>query len=336
MKNHILFLLCFSPVFSPLAFAAEAIQTYRIGWYPTDEATCQRDAEVIAQRFEVTTGMPVLTVGCERAFSWKLDIVIQYQAGAPLVPTSTFDESADRQGMYATKAECESNLQSEKAVFQEKTGLSPIVAFCFAQGTPGRENPRAFVLRMDGFGNPKLRPFVLAKIFYDIFEGSPADIARTVREALSANEHLSDLQVINDNSSGLSRVVVKYYAVRRQPIMLASPVSFETIQACNENRVFITNLFNEFGISGARAFCALEDYSDSSPLYLAGSVVGAYSLERVPRTFANRQQCQDALPELVSRYAASSEANLVKGFCSYERPNALSNYGFFAKVLVQN
>lgn len=315
---------------------ADGIQTYRIGWYSQNEAACEKDSAAIGTKFQTTTGFPILATSCERIFGGKLDVVIQYQADDPITPVSTFTEFNDAQGLYATRQECEANLANEKAIFEEATSLSALIAFCFAPRNPSPSNPHPFIMRIDGFGTPKLRPYSHSNLIYDASpDSSPAELTGTLNQAFATNKDIFHPVTLFDQTDGHSRILIKYYAPRRQSILTDLVASFENVKTCKIYLPMIQKLFEEFGIVGAHSFCLGERSSRTSPLYLVGSAAGAYTFERVPLTFKNRLQCETALPDLISRYATIYESNLVKGFCSYERAELFNNRGFFAKLLIQ-
>lgn len=315
---------------------ANPIQIYRLGQYSADAARCQEDAEKLGAKFQNITGLPLLDASCQQVFGQKFDLIIQYQADAAIAPVSTFVEFGGHQGFYTTSQECEANLLHEIPSFEQQTGLPVFVAFCFAQSPPNRENPHPFTARIDAFGSPKNRPFTLLKIVYDLPATAPIEITKTIQSALSANKNLIQPLVISDITEGYLRIYIRYFAVRRQPLIVDSLVSFESVTACNSSIQNIQNLFAEFGLGGAKLFCTKENlHSLISPAYLVGSVSGVYDLQRVPRTFQSRALCETSLADLVSRYAKIYDSSHVKGYCSYERLDLLSDHKFFAKVLIQ-
>lgn len=314
---------------------AGPVQTYRLSSYAIDSVRCQKDAESIAKHFETITQLSVLVSGCEPAFNSNLDLVIQYQADEAASLISTYEEFSSQQGIYATRQECEARLPTEKIIFETHTGLQALAAFCFAQGNLTQENPHPFVLRIDGFGPPKMRPFSMTKIIYDKPESPATEIRDAIAKSIASNPYVIDPVMMFDRTEGYSRVVVKYYALRKQPLVIDTFSSFENFKICQNYKQSIDNLLQEFGLTGARSFCAREEFSTVSKLYTTGSVSKAYLLERVPLAFPSRTQCENALSNLATKYAATYGSDFVKGFCSYERKELFSNHSFFAKLLIQ-
>ncbi len=119
--------------------------TYKLDWYPADDASCPAAAKEIGARFKEVTGLHVLSAGCQRSFSWKLDVVVQYQAPAPVKLVSTWGEYHSSQGTYQTRESCEADLESEKTLFSEQTLLPVVVAYCYAESSLASENRFPFV-----------------------------------------------------------------------------------------------------------------------------------------------------------------------------------------------
>jgi hypothetical protein len=318
------------------AIAQSSVHTYRVDWFQADDADCPSEAAAIASRFSAATGYPVLSAGCERPFSWKQDIVIKYQADAVARLVSTFHEFASDQGTYRDRETCEADLANEALLFEEKTGLPTVTAFCFPESSLADQNRFPFIARIDGFGTPARRPFVFDASIYAIPEFPREDLERIFAESLQQIAWVEEPRLRVDDVSSLPRVVVKYYATRERALTLDSIVSFEDIDVCHQKQANIEALLEEFGVTGLKSFCAREQFSDVAEHYYFGLTTGAYSIERAAGSFGGRAQCEAAIPNIIAQYAASTGSPLVKGFCSYERAEIWSNYSYFAKLFFAN
>lgn len=316
------------------ALAQSSTHTYRIDWFQADDANCPSEAAAIASKFAAATGYTVLSAGCERPFSWKQDVVIQYQADVAARLVSTHYEFASDQGTYPDKETCEADLPNEELLFEEKTGLPVVTSFCFPESSLSSDNLFPFIARIDGFGTPTLRPFVFDARIYAIPELAREGLEQIIGESLRQMSWIEEPRIRADYAGALPRIAVKYYSTRERALTLDSIVSFEDMDACHQRRASIDAILEEFGVMGARSLCAREQFSSVSVHYYFGLTTGAYSLERAAGSFSSRAQCEAALPATVSQYALASGSPLVKGFCSYERAEIWSNYAFFAKIFM--
>jgi hypothetical protein len=248
---------------------------------------------------------------------------------------STFDEFARGQGTYSDREACLADLPNEVRLFERKTGLSSVTAFCFSESSLSNDNLHPFIARVDGFGMPSLRPFVFDASIYAAPANSAQELEEIISESLAGMSSVEEPRLRVDYASALPRTVVKYYSTRERALALDTMVSFENINSCHQYQSDFDALLSEFGLIRGRSFCASERFSSVAHHYYFGLVAGAFSSERVPQSFMNRQLCESSLPNIVAQYTSSTGSSFVKGFCSYERTGIWSNYTYFAKVLIE-
>jgi len=313
---------------------AQNLHTYQLDWYPGDDASCSAAATEIGARFKEITGHHVLAAACQRTFSWKLDVVIQYQAPAPVKLVSTRSEFASSQGTFQTREACEAELENEKELFTLETGLHVVVAYCYPESSLSSENRFPFVSRVDGFGMPRVRPFVFTASLYQKPDFKADHLEDMIAASLEQIESVKNPRLRADFTGSLPRLVVKYYSTRQRALALESIASFERTELCESQRTIIDGLLSEFGVVGTASYCAREQFSEVTRHYYFGLVAGAFKTVIVPGTFANRSHCESALPGLLANYQAAFPAANVKVLCSFERPEIFGNHAFLAKVLV--
>ena len=316
--------------------SAQSTYLYRIDWFQAKDADCPAAASAIAANFTKATGFSVLSSGCERPFSWKQDVVIQYRAETPASLVSTYYEFAQEQGTYLNKETCEADLLNEKTLFEQKTGLPAVSAFCFPESSNNSENLFPFIARIDGFGTTTKRPFVFDAHIYATPESPRELLEQSIIDSLRQMPWIETPRIRVDYTGAIPRAVIKYYATKERGLTLDSIASFEKIDDCRQGQARFNTLLNEYGVVGAKSFCTQEQFSETAVLYYFGLTAGAYSQEKVPGSFLSRAQCEEALPNIIAQYTAATGSNLVKGFCSYEKLELLSNNAFIAKVLIAN
>lgn len=313
---------------------ASTIQSYSIRWVPMDEAHCQPFAATIAQEFARTTGLPILSVGCERVFTFTQTVVIQYEADLPARLVTTMDEIHSTQGTFPDKGSCESALPIEKRLFISNTGLDPVVAFCYPEGF-GDDNQYRYVARIDGFGTATQYPYVFAVNLYETPALSEAQLSQLIQGGLSQMSTVRDVRQRVDISPSQSRVAIKYYSTRRRNLTLDTMTGFESLAECQRRKPGIEALLTEFGMVGTRTFCAAERSSPNVTLYHFGLTAGAYRLEHAAGSYGTRAACENGISTAVAQFSQSLDAPHARGFCSYEKSDLLSAPRFYLKVLLE-
>jgi hypothetical protein len=333
--RHIFVGLIAASTFSCVAYS-QSTHTYRIGWYPLNDSECRTVAVDIGERFAAATGHQVLAAGCERPFSWKQDVVIQYFADAEANLVSTFGEFAtSAQGFYPTAQSCEADLQNEVALFENSTGIEAVTYFCYPETKQTRDNKYPYISRIDGFGFSEKKPFVFTASIYNQPTISAQNMETLFNDSLNLFSSLDSPRVKVDFSGSLPRVTIKYYSTRQRPLTLETVMSFESLAACESNRISTDQIFSSFGIEGLRSFCGRKEFLQSASLTYFGLVTGAYKVELIPGSFPSRSACEGAMSGIEARYAAATDSQHVKAICTFERPEIFSDEAYFVKVLVQ-
>jgi len=206
MKVKIL-LIIFCSLLSP-AFGDELFQ-YSIGSYPKNPALgCALTAQDIGKQFSAVTGKKVFRATCDAENRFGYDMTITYVAQASEPQMSTRQEAGGfggRLGVYRSREECESNLSQEIRWFEESTGLTRFLAYCYLESDLNLTPYAAYVT---GFGVAKLHPYRFEATVYGNVFSSP-DWARELSEiALRAGIQVKQVTIAHDGSN---KLVVRYY-----------------------------------------------------------------------------------------------------------------------------
>ena len=107
------------------AFAIPNLYEYHVNDYPTTKAACSEQAEAIAGRLAVQTGVTVLQSYCKREqYSENYEIVVIYEAKQKLLLVTNYDKYAfPSQAFYYSREACELALPDEVQAYQIHTGL---------------------------------------------------------------------------------------------------------------------------------------------------------------------------------------------------------------------
>jgi len=159
MKNILLaFLLPF--IYSSSAFAE--MFEHKFQEFPVKKEDCPNASVKIKEDFERVTKTQVVGVSCDIVSYSRIDIVVKYLADSQLKLVSLWKDRSDYERNYATFKSCEKDLKDQTVIFEARTGLKSVLGYCFVTYNNSDYSHLA-TMRIDAFGIPKERPFVLAK-----------------------------------------------------------------------------------------------------------------------------------------------------------------------------
>jgi hypothetical protein len=314
------------------AYAAQF--SYRAAHYPVTEEACPAAAEALGERFAEVTGASVTHASCEVTFSRTYDIVIHYGAEAQLPLVSTWYEWAQSQGRFAKRDECLAAIPSERQVFEAETGLRTVAAYCYPETSLLDQAPHPFVLRLDAFGRPPRRPFVLDRGIYGVPMRPVAAIAADVA-ASTAAAGLLHPKVLVDYTQSLHRLLLQYYAPRELPLDLEHEVSFATPAACAAGAAEVTRLYESVGVRVLSAFCVRREFSEPSELYTLNYVQAPHQLATFEGTYLNVSQCLADRERVLAIYRDERELDAVGAVCDQEEGSILTPDGVYLRVFIR-
>jgi hypothetical protein len=322
----ILLSLATSPLFS------ESTYTYRVAWFHAGDSDCQMAAKIVAKNFTQSTGHQVLSAGCEKPFPWKEDLVVHYRADSEAHLVSTFNEFSLEQGMYPDQISCETDLSREKLLFTEQTGLLVVTAFCFRKSTrPEVKFP--FISRIDGFGNPHLRPFVFDQTIHANSDTNRETLETMLVDSLDQVSSVESPRIRVELARDNTRITIKYYALRKQPLVFDVFSTSESLGFCQSQKGAIGDLMEQFGLLAPKSICTHEVSIDVANQYIFGFMAGPFSLNPAPGSYTTRADCEAAVPKIIDNFRSDSGSSQIEGFCSFEKAEIFSDYSYFVKVL---
>ncbi len=163
VKFKFLLTAFFLTVFSVSGWAIE-IFSYEISGFPRGEISCLSEAQNVADSLSKSNGVEVYKAVCVKEASRTYDFRIDYLAERPLNLVSTSGPQG-YQGMYEKREQCEADRSRQAQLFQERTGIKPIVAYCRPYSSLSGSGP--YDIKVDGFGSPKERPFIFNMTIFD-------------------------------------------------------------------------------------------------------------------------------------------------------------------------
>jgi hypothetical protein len=293
---------------------AETRYVYLVPDVPLVGAACDAAARDVAERFHLATATTIDGVACYAApGATTSNIRIHYLAAAELHPVSTdrqADELPPQIGRYAQRSECEASLRDETDAFTRLTGLAAVVAYC-RYDSYNTVSP--WNLRVEGFGNPALRPFradasflspppderALANAVRDLVATHGATV-RDVRAGAVATEHF---------------LAVFYYAPRAIPLVSKTLARVEDPTQCAEQTTLLRSAIEAFSGPRFYAFCGRTMNLEWRLETVAADAVVDSTAESEDE-FVAYKECMDERADAVQRYTAIAATPVFGGLCT--------------------
>lgn len=303
---------------------------YRVNRLTTSFERCEQYAPSIATSFTRTTGRTVISTSCEQIAVRIYDLVIVYDGDTRLNLVTTWDEWAQYQGTYADSSACQAAISDELEAFQTNTDLAPVVAYCYAESEVS-DDPHPWVLRVDGFGRPRLRPWVLDRNVYAAPYRALTDISQGV-ERSAANEGLVRPRALMDFTAGLYRFILRYYAEYEAPLSLVQWTSYASPQDCSQRSAELLSILKDLQVNVLESFCAHREFTGMTDFYLAPMVRGSYGRETLQTAYSTMTSCEADRARIVQAYRDQRRLDVVGAVCSYNEGSIFEPRGHFMLV----
>lgn len=295
--------------------ALAAMHSYKLPKVAATLEQCQQVEEWAVERFSRLAEAAVLSHGCERNPSRTYDLVIDYEKAieAPLV--STYDEYNLVHGLYATVESCQENIESDLVTFREATGIEPLIGYCF-KDRPS-DSIDQWELRIDGFGSPRLAPQHIAADFFDTIHGPVEQIAATLEQQLAESGAFAPKAKITADADR-SAIYVLYYARQRLPIVTYSDAKFLNMEACENQRAAMSDIFSKAGGNTLVYLCGSNRYTSRISLYSSGIVTQPLATELTSVNYESFSACEEKRAATEATWRNRANKNVVGSLCAIE------------------
>jgi len=309
--------------------------TWRITNYPSS-GSCHELVRTIATRFDAATGVRPLSARCTNIDTVTFDMEVVFEttnANIKLQSTSVRRDLIVNAAQYASAEVCNAALPAVTAKFRSKTGLEPLVSYCYAEESTDR-NP--WVARVDGFGNPDYKPYFSGGLLLEYPHSMTlADLRATLMTSLATRG--IDVQYVTIRSQGPmeGHITVMYYAR-------------EKFQLENIQHARLTSAAN-CGVALEQAIDALAS-SDNAPLttFCASSFIGGTyyimsmymndpTLDQVASAekFATWDECAAKHESIIATYRDQLGYKVTGGFCSLPEDSFMNGNEFRVQLMVE-
>jgi hypothetical protein len=254
MNQRIQFILGFAFLISALPALGANSYRYRVHM-PKSDLSCEKEAQLLGDRFKAATGLAVTEQKCVGTVTLNADgkaytlytLSITYTGDAPVYPytayfgeSATYDTPSNLVGTYSLFSDCLADLPGQLKQFEAQTGLIAVSAGC----EPGQMDIESnYVLKIEGFGDPKNRLFVL-------------DPKRNVQATPEWNDKLASIIPLKGGTIvKRNKEMVYYYASSVLPAREVSLAFFNKKEECLAQLDQAQKIFKNVGADVVYADC---------------------------------------------------------------------------------
>lgn len=265
----------------------------------TDLGSCQGFAEETARELTTQTGARVIDAGCKYdSYTFNgLDAVITYESPNRLLVTTT--STAGRTfsaAFFANKAECIEQLERQKELFTNATGLTPLAAYCMLDVT----HSALWSTRVDAIGQSDMKPEAAAITLWGTI-ANKEEVFANFDAAAGAYDLLMHESGIS--SDGLSQqLVIRFYATTPHNFEVYNDMKFQTMETCYLSAEKVDTILKT-AAKPVVSFCVRDGGSSSYTLFVAALVktlepTSVFSSRALPTTYSSLAPCETAVANI--------------------------------------
>ena len=315
----------FAIMLSLLAGSANAaIFTYTAEGFPKGTSACADEAAQIGTRM-AAQGVKVLRTACSEGPRAN-DLAVQYVATNRLQIETNVARGMVASGEFATLAGCEAQLDWERTLFTEQTGLNPFVSYCQVESDTFSSS---WIARVEALGLGARHVFSGTMLLFGSITAGK-DVADQVRRNL-IERGVAIANVSMHHESLAWYVVPRYYADSKIGFDNAE-ITMPTREYCAAHMIDVQNAFVAAGRKELGLACSVSMTPKASLniLQIAGDGLSAVmSIEN----WAKLEECEAALPQLVEQYNAVYEGAVVGAVCGLKTEDSASTSRFSVYLL---
>ena len=287
---------------------------YDVPGYPVAAASCNATAQDLGARFATATGLTVTRAACLASDAGRSRLHVDYQADAPatLVTTGLAASTLWNAASYATEAACNAALPNERALFGTRTGLTPLVAYCYDGGTSSGDE--TWVARIDAFGKATATPRIVgAYVFGSPIGYDSASFRSAVLGALR-KDGLAPRFATLRGMGGYTELTVGYYGGEDVRLTAGTYARFTTPEQCRGELAQLSPALSAAAQPALLSYCAtlFTGRIEAQALAFSDELTPATAVER----FADYASCARARDGLVTTYRDVYNRPVKGGLCT--------------------
>jgi hypothetical protein len=296
------------------ARAAASPFAYEVPDYPVATASCAAAARDLGARFAAATGLTVTRAACLSSTGTRSTLHIDYQADAKpsLATTGEAASTLWSAASYASETACTTALPAERAEFEQRTGLAPLVAYCLSDlAASGGDR---WIARVDAFGEAAAAPRIIGAYVF----GSPLGYtAATFRGAVLAalqSDGLAPRFATLRGMGGYTELTVGYYGGEDARMTAGTYARFDAEAPCRAEVAQLAPALGGATRPALLTYCAalFTGRIEAQALAFGDEMHPANAVER----FATYADCAASRDALVARYRDDYQRPVTGGLCT--------------------
>ncbi|MEZ4750606.1 MAG: hypothetical protein R3B54_08250 [Bdellovibrionota bacterium] len=311
------FLIGFGLLLSTLAAADTGVYAYKLEGFPKDNPNCHLAAIEVGKTFAAANpDVALKSAVCLGQTQYGYDIEVRYEAEGRVKLVSTiggYTPALSNRGRFKTREACEQKIAGDRERFEQTTGLSATFAFCYKETYEDRV---PFGLRIDGFGDAALTPFVSD---YPIFAVPETMGGEQYANTLTANlaEHgIQVFAIVSHSSLAMGSIAIHYYAEKRVFFYSEEYTKLTLTPQCEAQVPEAINALSLSANPPVLVYCARPGITGVSELTMVFANRPTFRSNQSVEEFKSYDECESTRPELLTFYKETLHRPVLGGFCT--------------------
>ena len=299
---------------SSSAFAT--IKNHELPQFTRTLHECETLKAGVLHRFQKIAGAEPLSAICFENPGRSFNLTIQYNHDSVINAISTYNQFGNPSGLFVTHEACVAALAAEQETFQKATGLEPVAAYCFSDYHQ-ETRVNAWTLRIDSFGEPRLKPFTFSRHFYDPIVSESANPEARFSEVLTAFGAVGIRTIVRRGPSS-SDLFLSYYASRELPFFIYDRGYFNGPNHLNPYLSEFSEIYARAGGQMAAEFALHSSYSDYWSIFAIGTVLEPLTSHASDIHFSSLESCESERAKTENNWRNTLGKNVVGSVCAIE------------------
>lgn len=310
MKN-LLSIFAFVIGFSSSAFAE--LFEHKFKEYPVKKEDCANITPKIKEDFEKATKTQVVGVSCDAVSYSRIDIVVKYLADSQLKLVSLWKDKGDYERSYSTFKSCEKDLKDQTAIFEIRTGLKSVLAYCFVTYSDS-DYSHVATMRIDAFGIPKEKPFVMVESLLGTVDEKLEVLEEEIRKGLDP-AIFHDARVVVSKDFATPKIYIRYYSKSEIPLALEEYGYFNDVEECKNQTLTLDDALAAVGSEVLYQVCAKKSWPFNAYLYNLHVASEPYSRDLFDVSYVDLKSCLDDRKRVIDIYRNQFGKDTVSAVC---------------------
>ncbi len=300
--------------FSSLVVQAKPFK-YMLTSYPNTVENCHKQAKKAGETFNMATGLKVISSICLKENLNRCDIEIIYESEEPVkrVSTALAGSIISNMGRYKNLKECESNIQAEVKLFEERTNLSAVFSYCLSENL---DDKYPWFPVIESFGDAREYPYASDFYIFTVPKNvTYEDFKNGISKALS-DQNAAFISFIVRSFLAYGIATVNYYSSQNIKFSLKEYTKTDTFEQCELQKKEIPFIYKDAFNKPAAVYCGQIAVGMDWELTILTVGIESLRLRDSLESFSKFSECEEKRHEIIRYYNEELKEDVKGGLCS--------------------